>query len=344
MNVFVKVKMRLSHDEVMRKEGEGIVRIATDDGFEYRYLRNSKVVSAKDQKRIDALGIPPAWKEVWVSDDSLASIQAIGLDAKGRKQYLYHHIHVAEAEQQKFLRLKDFIRAMPKLERALNRDNAAHAYTRERVIATMLTMVRLLHIRVGKEQYAKQNKSYGISSLKKQHLTIDGDTIKLRFMGKSKQRLSYSFIDKEIKAELKALLKLEGDKLFQYIDADDNIRRVTDTDLNEYIQQYMGDNFSVKDFRTYGANYHFVQELLRQTLIRSPMSAKRIKRNITEAIERTAKYLRHTKSISKKSYVMEFAVELYKNDPEFFIANKETDVNKVLLNLLEMYQCQVLQI
>lgn len=336
--------MRLSHDEVMRKEGEGIVRIAHDGGFEYRYLRNAKVVSVKDQKRIDTLGIPPAWKEVWVSDDPVASIQAIGLDAKGRKQYLYHHIHVAEAERQKFLRLKDFIRAMPKLERALQKDNIANTYTRERVIATMLTMVRLLHIRVGKEQYAKQNKSYGISSLKKQHLVIDGDIIKLRFMGKSKQRLSYSFIDKDIKTELKALLKLEGDKLFQYIDIDDNIRRVTDTDLNEYIQHYMGNDFSIKDFRTYGANYHFMQELLRQTLIRSPMSAKRIKRNIKEAIERTAKYLRHTKSISKKSYIMSFATELYMSDPDFFIANKDTDVNKVLLNMLDMYQRQVLQI
>lgn len=336
--------MRLSHDEVMRKEGEGIVKVSADDGVEYRYLRNAKVVPAKERKRIEALGIPPAWREVWISDDAHAAIQAIGLDAKGRKQYLYHHVHVAEAEQEKFLRLKDFIRAMPKLEKALQRDNSANTYTKERVIATMLTMVRLLHIRVGKEQYAKQNKSYGIASLKKQHLSFDGETIKLRFMGKSKQRLSYSFIDKNIKTELRALLKLEGDKLFQYIDAEDNIRRVTDTDLNEYIQHYMGDEFSIKMFRTYAANYHFIQELLRQTLIRSPMTAKRIKQNISEAITRTAKYLRHTKSISKKSYVMDFAVEMYKNDPEFFIANKDIDVNKVLLNLIDLYQKEILQL
>jgi DNA topoisomerase-1 len=336
--------MRLSHDEVMRKEGEGIVRIATSDGFEYRYLRNSKIVPERERKRIDALGIPPAWKEVWVSDEPDASIQTIGLDAKGRKQYIYHHVHVAAAEQQKFLLLKDFIRAIPKLERTMKKDLMAHAYTKERVIATMLSLVRLLHIRVGKEQYAKQNKSYGISSLKKTHLSFDGETIKLRFMGKSKQRLSYSLVDKDIKNELKALLKLEGDKLFQYIDADDSIRRVTDTDLNEYIQKYMGNGFTVKMFRTYAANYHFVQELLHQTLIRTPMSARRIKANIAEAIIKTAKYLRHTKSISKKSYVMAFAVDLYQNDPEYFIANKETDVNTVLLKLLDLYQKEVLKI
>jgi DNA topoisomerase-1 len=335
---------RLSHDEVMRKEGEGIVRLSSTDGFIYRYLRNGRDVQKREQTRIERLGIPPGWSDVWISDKPDASIQAIGLDSKGRKQYMYNHIHVATAEREKFLRLKSFIRAMPRLERALSRDEKLPAYARERVIVTMLTLVRLLHIRVGKEQYARQNHSYGVSSLEKKHLTMTGEVIKLRFMGKSRQRLSYTFRNPAIRAHLRALLRLEGAKLFQYIDIEDNVRRVTDGDLNEYIQQHMGTDFTVKDFRTYAANYHFINELLHQTLIRVPMTAKRINKNIRNAVERTARYLRHTRSISKKSYIMNFVVDLYRNDPEYFIANKNRDVNTVLLGLLTLYQREIMQI
>lgn len=328
----------------MKKEGEGIVRLVGSTGIVHRYLRNGKDISARDQRRIDKLGIPPAWTEVWISDDPETPIQAIGLDSKGRKQYLYNQVHIAKAERAKFLRLKHFIKAMPKLEHALDRDARLPAYQHERVIACMLTLVRLLHIRVGKEQYARQNKSFGISSLEKKHLDIAGDVIQFRFMGKSKQRLSYTLRNGAIRHELLALLRLDGVKLFQYIDADDVIRRVTDGDMNAYIQRYMGDSFTVKDFRTYAANYHFINELLQQTLIRTPMTAKRIKKNIRTAVEKTARYLRHTKNISKKSYIMTFAVDLYQNDPEFFIANKNRQVNSVLLALLDMYQRQIMLI
>jgi DNA topoisomerase-1 len=337
--------MRMSHDEVMRKEGEGIVRLHANSGWEYRYLRNGKEVTKKDMKRIDGLGIPPAWREVWIAEDPEASIQAIGLDAKGRKQYRYNVVHIADAEKAKFLRLKDFIKAIPKLERALEHDSkSCKIYDRERVIVTMLTLVSKLHIRVGKEHYAKTNKSYGISSLKKKHVKISGDKILLRFKGKSNQRLSYSLADRAIRSHIRELLKLEGDKMFQYIDDSGHIRRVTDTDMNDYIKASMGEDFTVKDFRTYAANYHFLRELLKETMRRSPMSQRRIKKNIINAVKKTARYLRHTRSISKKSYIMNFAVDMYSNNPEFFIANKEEDVNKVLLSILKLYQHEVLQI
>mgnify|MGYP001611886451 CR=1 FL=1 len=181
-------------------------------------MATNKLVTKKDQKRIDKLRIPPAWINVFVSADPESSIQAVGVDTKDRKQYIYHQQHIAEAEQQKFLRLIDFIKALPKLNSVTKEHEKLNAYNKFRVIVTMLTLVKKLHMRVGKEQYAKENKSYGVSSLEKRHMVVDGSKIKFRFRGKSRQILTYTLEDQVVKNHLNLLLKLEGDKLFQYID------------------------------------------------------------------------------------------------------------------------------
>ena len=215
-------------------------------------------------------------------------------------------------------------------------------YDIDRVIATMLTLVKLLHIRVGKEIYAKTNKSYGISSLRKKHLKIDGDTIYLRFKGKSKQILNYRLVNSKLANHLKMLLKLSGDRLFQFVD-DNKIKIITDTDLNLYIQEYMGKNFTVKDFRTYAANHLFIKNLLNETKKRKPKNQKTIKKNIQKSIAQTAKYLKHTKAISKKSYIMSFAVNLYMNNPKYFADRKDKSVNDVLLELLHKYKFEIMK-
>lgn len=323
---------------------EGIKRVETKDGFEYFYIDTRKPASNKDVVRIEKLRIPPAWTKVWISQDPTADIQAIGTDNKGRKQYRYHQKHIEKAEQMKFLVLYDFIKAIPKLEKVMLLHSKHGPYSKERVIVTMLTIIKELHMRVGKEVYARENKSYGVSSLKKIHMKFDGDTIMFRFKGKSNQRLFYSLNDKILKDHLRLLLKLEGDKLFQYIDADDQIKKVTDTDLNRYIQEHMGPEYTVKLFRTYGANHYFIKALLKETKNRSPKTQIAIKKNIMKAVESTAFYLRHTKAVSKKSYVMNFAIDMYTNDPEYFIDRKNDDPDAVLLSLLRMYKKHIINL
>jgi len=330
-----------SYDE--KNINEGINRRKIGDKYEYFYIKNNKPVTKQDIDRINKLKIPPAWTNVWVSIDPATDIQAIGIDAKDRKQYKYNEKHIEDAEKEKFLRLIDFIKELPSFIKIINSHQMKHIYDKEKVISTMLLLVKLLHIRVGKEQYARENKSYGISSLKKKHVKINGDLVSLRFKGKSRQILNYSFRNNNIKNHILMLLKLDGDKLFQYIDDTDNIRKVTDTDLNGYIQQYMGKEFTIKDFRTYAANYHFVESLIQETNKRSPKNEKAIKKNIVNALKKTAHYLRHTQAISKKSYVMNFAIDVYKDNPKYFISQGE-NIDNIILDLLQMYKKNILNL
>jgi len=331
---------RESHD--IKHFSEGITRKVEGEKFVYYYNKNNKEVSKKDQLRINKLRIPPAWENVWISNDPTSSIQVIGEDNSGKKQYIYHQEHIKEAEREKFLRLYKFILAIPKLEAKLKDHETLPIYNKDKVIATMLKVVKLLHIRVGKEQYAQKNKSYGITSLLKTHIKLGDTYINLKFKGKSNQHHFYTLKDKEIITHIKQLLKLGGEKLFQYISETGNILKVSDADLNEYIQKYMGKEFTAKDFRTYAANHHFVDAILNQTKKRIPNTPKKIKVNLLNAINITKHYLRHTKAVSKKSYIMSFCVELYQSNPELFITHKNDDPDEFLLYLLKIYKNKVL--
>lgn len=301
------------------------------------YTKDNTPISSDDINRIKSLKIPPAWINVWISADPKSKIQVIGTDTSGRKQYIYHTSHIKHSETKKFTRLSKFIKKIPKLNNAISKHLHLNAYDKNHVIATMLNIIKELYMRVGKETYAKENRSYGISSLMKKHIKILGNLIIFRFKGKSNQRLYYSLKDNVVKNHLQQLLKLDGKKLFQYIDKYGNIHKITDLDINKYIQTFMGNEFTVKDFRTYGANYYFIKFILNETIKRIPKNQKIIKKNILNAVKLTAHYLRHTKNISKKSYIMNFCIDFYIKNPDFFIIRKFEDPSNVLKELLHMY-------
>lgn len=331
-----------SYDEKYFDDGIGR-KIVNNEQF-YFYIKNNKEVAKNDLERIKKLKIPPNWTDVWVSNDPDSSIQAIGKDSIGRKQYRYHQVHIEKAEKEKFTRLYDFIKAIPKLEKVMMKDNNVPLYYKNRIISLMLQIVRDHHMRVGKEVYAKKNKSYGISSLRKKHIKIENGIVYLNFKGKSNQRLRFTIKNDFFVENLKMLMKLDGERLFQYIDPEKNkIYPITDTDLNNYIQMNIGPQFSIKDFRTYGANFYFIRSLMNETKKRKPKNRKIIKKNLLASFKSTAKQLKHTGAVSKKSYVMNFAIELYQNTPEFFILHKNDDPNDVLLTLLKMYKAHILE-
>lgn len=334
------------------KKDSGIYRIPYEDKkdldkegkpkikFNYYYKKTDKPVSDEDLERIKKLMIPPSYTDVWVSLNPDNKIQATGVDIGGKVQYRYHTDHVKKANEKKFIRLYDFIKAIPKLNDMMMKHWELNDYEKYKTIAVMLEIVKELHIRVGKEVYARKNKSYGITSLKKKHITIEGDTIKFRFKGKSNKQLSYTLHNDKIASYLKSLMKLDGEKLFQY-KQDDKLYRVTDVDLNQYLQEYMGEEFTVKDFRTYAANYHFTRSLLNETKKRKPKTQKILKQNLKKAQEDTAHYLRHTKAISKKSYVMKLLNELYLEDPEYFVKNKNKDPLDVLMAIIRQFKRKI---
>lgn len=321
-------------DNDLTKKGEPKLK------FKYFYLKNDVEVTDPDEiDRINKLNLAPAYKDVWISEDPTSKIQATGMDDRGRKQYRYHKEHICQATDEKFVTLYKFIKNVPKLEARLEEDNTLPMFSKNKTISLMLYLVKELNMRVGKECYAQQNKSYGISSLKKSHLHIvDDETAKFAFKAKSNKQASYTIKNNLWIAELRQLLELPGEKLFQYINTNDNILRVTDQDLNDYIQLVMSPEFSIKYFRTYAANFYFMKALLSETRKRMPKDAKTIKKNLSLAQENTAFYLRHTKSISKKSYTMELIRKMYEEQPEFFIENKNRQPLNVLIDILKLHK------
>lgn len=309
--------------------------------YEYFYIKTGELVRINDYERIRKMGLPPAWTNVWISKDPDTNIQAVGIDSKGRKQYRYSQSHVEQAEKKKFLKLIDFIAALPKLDHAIEMHSKSLPTDKSRVIVTMLLIVKELNMRVGKEQYARENKSYGVSSLKKTHVTIKDDLIQFNFKGKSNKRLSYSMRSELVAKHILELLDLPGEKLFQYVNDNGNAYRVTDRDLNDFLQFHMGENFTVKDFRTYAANFYFIRSLINETKKNPPITKQAIKKNIINSLQTTAKYLKHTKSISKKSYVMNFCIEMYEKDPEWFMKRKSNKIDNILLELLDLYKLKI---
>ena len=344
-------KREVAFDDKQKSKKKGIYRVKYEDKndldkagkpkikFNYFYIKDNKPVSDEDQLRINKLGLAPAYTNVWVSDDPTTKIQATGIDAKGRKQYRYTQSHVSESSINKFLRLYKFIKAMPKLNNAMKIDIESELYSKNRGICVMLNIVQELNMRVGKECYAKINKSYGISSLKKSHIKINEEKLiaTFNFKAKSNKHVQYTLNNKDLVKEIILLLKLEGEKLFQYKNGN-NILRITDVDLNQYIQKNIGKDFTVKDFRTYAANFYFIKALLKETKNRNPVTQKIAKKNLSLAQENTAFYLRHTKSISKKSYTMELIRDMYLNDSNFFILNKNKLPLTILLEILKKYK------
>jgi len=222
----------------------------------------------------------------------------------------------------------------------MEEDIKKQPYTKERTITVMLNIVKELNMRVGKEVYAQKNKSYGISSLKKSHIKIDENNLiaKFNFKAKSNKIVQYTLDSPEIVKELILLMKLDGEKMFQYKSESGNILRVTDVDLNQYIQNKMGKGFTAKNFRTYAANFYFIKALLKETRSRTPSNLKIAKKNLSLAQENTAFYLRHTKSISKKSYTMDLIRDMYLSDPDYFIKNKHKQPLTILIELLKIFK------
>jgi DNA topoisomerase-1 len=321
------------------------------DGFfpyDPKYFQN---LSPELQERIKKLHIPPNWTNVQVAWDPYASIQAIGFDSKGRKQYIYHQTHIQKAEKRKFLRIYQFALQVPRLNQILQKDNQLPIYHQKRVIALMLQLVRDYQLRVGKEVYARKNRSYGISSLRCRHVKIDHGTAYLDFRGKSGKRLRFVIRNPFYVENIKMLLRLcknKNDHLFRYIQdvpighnghiGQIKIKNITDRDLNAYLQKNLGKLFTVKDFRTYGANLYFVMALIHISRQRRPNSRKNIKRNILYALRVSAHKLKHTENISKKSYVMKFILDYYQSHPQYFIEHLTDPPDKILLHLFKIYQ------
>lgn len=286
----------------------GISRRRAGKGFTYRSPTGAPVRGKDDITRIRQLAIPPAWSDVWICMDVAGHIQATGRDAKGRKQYRYHPDWNSVRSADKFDKLPAFAKALPRLRRQIESDLSRPGAGREKVIAASVRLLELTLIRVGNAQYARQNRSYGLTTLHKRHLTVEGVALRFTFRGKSGVDHQVSIRDRRLASVARSLRDLPGQTLFKYADPLGVVHQVTSDDLNAYIRAVMGDEFSAKDFRTWAGTVSAAR-LLRDT--EPPNSSTDAKRKATACLRTVAGLLGNTLSVCRTSYVHPLVLTLF---------------------------------
>ena len=263
--------------------------------------------------RIRKLAIPPAYKDVWICPYANGHIQATGIDAKGRKQYRYHAQWRAVRDATKFNHMLAFGEALP-LIRATVREHLGHrGLTREKVLAGIVALLEKTLIRVGNDEYARDNQSYGLTTLRDEHVDVTGDTIRFRFKGKSGKEWNLKLSDRRIARIIRACADIEGQELFKYIDADGTVRDLGSGDVNRYLRDITGQPFTAKDFRTWTGTVLAAMALQGFEAVDSqaPQNLTQAKKNVVAAIESVSKRLGNTPSVCRKCYVHPDVINTY---------------------------------
>jgi DNA topoisomerase-1 len=290
-------------------DNPGIVRIRAGRGFTYRDGRDRPIRQRARLERIGHLAIPPAWTDVWISPQANGHLQATGRDARGRKQYIYHSQWQVHASRTKFSKLRRFGEALPRLRRRVARHLALPKLSRTKVVATVIALLDRTLARVGNEEYARNNDSYGLTTLRDRHASINGARLQLRFPGKSGKLHEVGLHDRRVARIVRQCQDLPGQQLFQYRDEQGLFRRVESSDVNEYLQAVTGHPFTAKDFRTWRATALLLERLSRHTA--ASLTATECRRVISRALSDVADALGNTVTICRKYYVHPQLIEWF---------------------------------
>jgi DNA topoisomerase IB len=282
--------------------GPGISRRRRGGGFSYLDPEGGRIADEDTLERIRGLAIPPAWKEVWVCGDPYGHIQATGFDEAGRKQYLYHERWHLRAAQRKFESMREFAATLPKLRRAVKKDLALEGVPRERALACAVRLLDLGFFRIGGEEYAETNESYGVATLLREHVSFEGDEVVFDFPAKSGQRRVQAIREPEVKAAIEAMRRRRGgpDDLLVFRDEDGAWRDVRSEEVNTYLREKAGEEFSAKDFRTWHGTVLAAVELARED---PPSTKGGGERAIRAAVKRVAERLGNTPAVCRSSYI-----------------------------------------
>lgn len=299
----------LAHNAVIA-EAAGLVYIQEDDpgirrekagtGFDYVYPDGKPVKDASVIDRIRHLAIPPAYKDVWICTEPNGHIQATGRDERGRKQYRYHE-HWREArDETKYARMAAFGRALPALRAQVDADLKKHGLPREKVVATVVRLLETTLIRVGNDQYAKENKSFGLTTMRSRHVRLQGSQVEFEFKGKSGVKHKTGVQDRRLARIVKSIQELPGQRLFQYLDEEGQRHAVDSHDVNAYLHAVTGEAFTAKDFRTWAGTVAAAKALAMQP---QPSSEREAKQAVTLCVKATAGLLGNTPAVCRSSYI-----------------------------------------
>jgi len=294
----------------------GIARRGRGRGFEYRKPDGRRPGRA-DVERIRSLAVPPAWTDVWICRTADGHLQATGRDARGRKQYRYHPRWLELRDETKYHRMLDFGRALPRIRRQVARDLKRRGLRREKVVAAVVRLLDTTLVRVGNDEYARENRSFGLTTLRERHVEVSGATIRFRFRGKGGKQADIELQDARVARIVRRCEELPGQQLFQYVDEDGDIEDVTSDDVNEYLQSASGGDFTAKDFRTWAGTVLAAWALhdLSVDCARTPADSQ-----IVRAVESVAGDLGNTPAVCRRCYV----------HPEVFDAHLDGTLAEIL--------------
>ena len=286
----------------------GITRRGAGKGFSYKDVDGKTIEDPAIRERINALAIPPAYQDVWICPDPDGHIQATGVDEKGRKQYRYHPKWSQVRDEAKFTRLIAFAHALPKIRERTNADMRARKLSREKVLAAVVQLLEKTAIRVGNEEYARQNETYGLTTMENRHVEVEGNTVHFEFTGKSHKDHEIDLKDKKLARVVEQLQELPGQSLFQFEDEDGELHHITSGDVNDYLHEIAGDAFTAKDFRTWAGTVAASLALQEFEEFSDKGAAAQ---NVTEAVKVVAEKLGNTPAVSRKSYIHPAVIEAY---------------------------------
>ena len=293
----------------MARRGGWTRRGSKSRGFRYYDARGREISDAAALERIDKLRIPPAWRDVSISPRASAKLQATGYDKAGRKQYLYSVEYRAQQEQAKYDKLIRFGEKLPQIRAAMAADMDRDALDRERVCAIALRLINLGWFRPGSERYAKESRTYGITTLRKGHVTVRGNRIRLDFRAKHRVRVRTILVDAELADAIKELRSLPGGRrLFRFRNGDGELTSLTERHLNEYVRAHMGDDFTVKDFRTWGGTLLAAICLAEHGAAETEAQAKKV---VVAVCRSVADRLGNTPAVCRASYISPPVIEQY---------------------------------
>jgi DNA topoisomerase I len=278
----------------------GIRRRRAGRGFTYLAANGGPLRNAESITRIRSLAIPPAWTDVWICPNPRGHLQATGRDARGRKQYRYHAQWREVRDETKYARLTTFARALPQIRWQVDRDLALTGLPRDKVLATVIRLLEMTLIRVGNKEYARDNESFGLTTMRDRHVDVSGSTLQFEFRGKGGKQHVVDIRDPRLARIVKQCQAIPGHELFQYLDEDGERRSVESADVNEYLGRHAGEDFTAKDFRTWAGTLLMVRAL-RQ--LGPATSARQAKRKLLRGIEAVAGMLGNTPAICRTYYV-----------------------------------------
>ncbi len=289
-------------------EGPGYTRKRRGKKFVYFDTAGKEIKDEARILRLNRLAIPPAYKDVWICPTANGHLQATGIDDRGRKQYRYHERWRQQRDENKYEKMVLFGRTLPKIRRRLTRDLKKRGLPREKVLATVVELLERTFIRVGNQEYAKENKSFGLTTLRNRHVDVKGGTVRFQFRGKSGVEHDIDIEDRRVAKVVKKLQELPGQEVFQYLDEEGERHHVTSDDVNTYLHEITGEEFTAKDFRTWAGTVMAAMALQAQEAFENKSQAKK---NVKAAISAVAHMLGNTPTVCRKCYVHPAVLETY---------------------------------